>query len=173
MEEKISMLHKCSTTVQAFELMEGSYWLGDVDSAGCFSVLTDNTFPGYIRMNAIEIILGCMKEGLSKNELASYLSTDINGVVRDSLLGQPFILYSLKLGAYYCFHFDSNLTNVSDRVYVRNYIDLIKGFDFPTIVSESLGVVAKYADEIRENRQEAIIRIYENELGDRFLRRSS
>ena len=168
--EKISMLHKCSTTVQAFELMEGSYWLGDVDEAGCFSVLTDNTFPGYIRMNAIEIILGCMKEGLGKKELASYLSTDINGVVRDSLLGQPFILYSLKLGAYYCFHFDSNLTNVSDRVYVRNYIE---GFDFPKIVSEGLGVVAKYADEIREDRQEAIIRIYENEFGDRFLRRSS
>jgi len=101
------------------------------------------------------------------------LSTDINGVVRDSLLGQPFILYSLKLGAYYCFHFDSNLTNVSDRVYERNYIELIKGFHFAKIVSESLRIVAKYADEIRENRQEAIIRIYENEFGDRFLRRSS
>ena len=141
--EKISMLHKCSTTVQAFELMEGSYWLGDVDSAGCFSVLTDNTFPGYIRMNAIEIILGCMKEGLGKKELASYLSTDINGVVRDSLLGPPFILYSLKLGGYYCFHYDPNLNTVSDRVYERNYIELILGFDFAKIVSESLRIVAK------------------------------
>ena len=169
--EKISVLRKCSTAAEAFSLMAGEYWIGEGD--GGFAILDDDTFGRYILANAIDIIYTHMVEKLSKEELMLRLATDVKGVVCDALLGYPFLLYSVKLQAYYCYHYDPELNTVSDRKYEKAYTELIRTFDFQGIVCEALKIMAESVEDIRKNGDGAIVRIYENHFGPQFYRRNA
>lgn len=167
----MSVLRKCSTVTEAFSLMAGEYWIGE--GIGGFAILDDDTFGKYILANAVDIIYTHMVEKLSKEELMLRLATNIDGVVCDTLLGFPFILYSAKLGAYYCYHYDPDLNTVSDRKYEEAYTELILEFDFQGIVCEALKIMAESVEDIRKNGDGAIVRIYENHFGPQFYRRNA
>lgn len=90
-----------------------------------------------------------------------------------TLLGYPFLLYSAKLQAYYCYHYDPELNTASDRKYEKAYTELIRTFDFQGIVCKALKIKAESVEDIRENGDEAIMRVYEEHLGPQFYRRNS
>ena len=166
---EISVLRKCSTAAEAFSIMAGEYWIGEGD--GGFAILDDDTFGKYILANAVDIIYTHMVEKLSEEELLLRVATDVKGVVCDALLGYPFLLYSVKLQAYYCYHYDPELNTVSDRKYEKVYTELLVSFDFQGIVCEALKIMAD--EDVRKNGDEAIMRVYEDHLGPRFYRRNS
>lgn len=141
-EEKLCFkLKKLTNADDAFCYMSGEY--ASRGNKFCeFSILEDISFPNYVFTNALYLI----KDGITEEhkELGLDLNFDKDGFVTPCLLGFPFMLWSKKLKAFYCFHFDTDLDDTSDEVFWENYKQLIEAYDFRSIVKDVKQVLNEF-----------------------------
>lgn len=139
------VLRKFLTVDEAFRYMAGEYVVEEDSVGATVSLLDDTVFPNYVFTNAVSLIGGGMSGLMKEEELLLSLPEDFDGDVTPHLLGFPFLLWSKKLGAFYCFHYDPDLDDVSDEDFCKAYQELVDVYDFPWII--------KRAKEVMKNRE--------------------
>ena len=119
------------------------------DSTCCqFSILDDESFPDYFLYNAIIVIVDLIEEGCSDNVIDTYISLNKDGVVDAGLLAFPFLLWSKKQNAFYCFHFDTDKYDVTDDEFCEAYSELIDAYHLRAIMKKAKRIVMKRKDKV-------------------------
>lgn len=152
------VLKKCKSPQNAFECMHGMFCV--TDDYGTFGVYDDSSFGKYILLNCIETLYSHLLNGSTAKELSFSLSTNVEGKMTPILLGDPFLLYSEKLQAYYCFHSDSDINDVSDEEFVEAFTELILTYDFESIVVEALRIVSQTIERFKKDPMKESMRVY-------------
>ena len=152
-------LKKLNNVDDAFSYMAGEYY-HEKETPCQFSILDDDTFPKYILFNAISLIDDVMMGNEKEETLALDIPDDFDGMVTPNLLAYPFLLWSKKLNAFYCFHFDVDMTDVGDEEFCEAYTNLIKAYDFAAIVKKAKEIMANWKVELSKNHTHAFREIY-------------
>ena len=153
-------LRKFTDLNEAVSYMSGLY-IPFYDYQRCaFSILDDESFPRYVLYNAFCLVDAERKEGHTDIQIDASLSMDKDGAVHPMFF-TPFLLWSKKLGAFYCFHFDTDIKDVSDDEFCEAYSDLIDAYDFPAIMRAAKVIATKRKEKLDRDFDCEIARLRE------------
>lgn len=154
------VLKKFLTVDEAFRYMAGEYVVEEDSVGATVSLLDDIVFPNYVFTNAVSLIGGGISGLMKEEELLLSLPEDFDGDVTPHLLGFPFLLWSKKLGAFYGFHYDPDLDDVSDEEFCKAYQELVEAYDFPGIIVRAKEVMRNRETEFKNHPLQTLDTIY-------------
>ena len=158
MSSNYCALKKLANVDDAFRYMAGEYYLPG-DSACEFSILNDESFPMYFLSNAISVIAQLYDKGYTEKRIDSYISMDKNGFVDVGFLAFPFMLWSKKLGAFYCFHFDTAYDDVTDEEFCEALSELIDAYNLPAIMQKAKIIVKVKRKELSKDFDDVLVKL--------------
>ena len=112
--------------------------------------LNDDTFPKFVEANIGWITCDYLDGGLDVDEWNEMLLCDIDKAASESLINSPFLLWSDKLQT--CFaHIEGCSEKGDEQDFEECFIQLIKAYDIPKIVSDTVKSMLKRKHEIIAN----------------------
>ena len=135
MSSNYCALKKLTNVDDAFRYMAGEYYQPG-DSASEFSILNDESFPKYF-----------------------LISMDKNGFVDVGFLAFPFMLWSKKLQAFYCHHFDTDYEDVTDEEFCEALSELIDAYDLPAIMQKAKMIVKAKRKELSKDFDDVLVKL--------------
>ena len=158
MSSNYCALKKLTNVDDAFRYMAGEYYLPG-DSASEFSILNDESFPKYFLSNAISVIAQLYDKGYTEKRIDSSISMDKNGFVDVGFLAFPFMLWSKKLQAFYCHHFDTDYEDVTDEEFCEALSELIDAYDLPAIMQKAKMIVKAKRKELSKDFDDVLVKL--------------
>ena len=84
---------------------------------------------------------------------------DKNGFVDVGFLAFPFMLWSKKLQAFYCHHFDTDYEDVTDEEFCEALSELIDAYDLPAIMQKAKMIVKAKRKELSKDFDDVLVKL--------------
>ena len=112
--------------------------------------LNDKTFPKLVGANVGWITCDYLDGDFDEEEWKDMLTCDSDYMASESLIRSPFVLWSDKLRTCYA-HIEGCSESENEKEFEECYIQLIKAYDIPGIVSKTVESVLEKKKEITAN----------------------